>query len=72
MSTTESLHLLLENANVEVQWLEAENSKLHEVHPEQAVEVNLSREVQRLKELYEQALRNIQRKDEQASSGGDY
>ena len=72
MSTTESLHLLLENANVQVQWLDAENSKLREAHSEQAVEVNLSSEMQRLKELYEQAPRNIQRKDEQASTGGDY
>ena len=66
MSTTESLCLSLDNANAEVQRLEAENCKLLEAHPEQAAEADLSSEVQRLRELYGQALRDVQGKDKQA------
>ena len=36
MATTESLHLSLDNANAEIQRLEAENQKLHEDHLERA------------------------------------
>ena len=66
MSTTESLRLLLDNANGEIQRLEAENRRLREAHPERVAEAELSTEVQRLKELYEQALEDIRKKDEPA------
>ena len=56
----ESLRLSLDNANTELQSLEAENLKLRQAHPERASEVDL------LSELYEEALRDIQRKEEQA------
>ena len=56
MSTTESFHLSLDNANGEIQRLEAENRRLREAHPERVAKAELSTEVQRLKELYEQAL----------------
>ena len=59
MSTMESLHLSLDNANGEIQNLEAEKRRLREAHPEQVGEAELSTEVQRLKELYEQALVDI-------------
>ena len=66
MSTMESLHLLLDNANGEIQHLEAEKRRLREAHPEQVGEAELSTEVQRLKKLYEQALVDIRKKDKQA------
>ena len=66
MSTTESLRLMLDNANGEIQRLEAENRRLREAHPERVAEAELSTEVQRLKELYKQALEDIRKKDEQA------
>ena len=66
MSTTESLRLSLDNANGEIQHLEAENRRLREAHPERVAEAELSTEVQRLKELYGQALEDIRKKDKQA------
>ena len=65
MSTTESLCLSLDNANGEIQRLEAENRRLRDAHPEQAAETDLLTKMQQLKELYQQALGDIQRKDEQ-------
>ena len=38
MSTMESLHLSLDNANREIQRLEAENRRLQEAHPEGVAE----------------------------------
>ena len=75
MSATESLRLLLDNTNGEIQGLEAENWTLREAHPEQVAEAELPTEVQRLKQLYKQMLEDIYKKDEQAgeptSTGGD-
>ena len=65
-STTESLCLSLDNANGETQRLEAKNWTLQEAHLEQVAEAELFTEVQWLKELYEQALEDICKKDEQA------
>ena len=59
MSITESVCLSLDNASSEIQQLEAENRWLQEAHPERAAETDLLTEVQRLKELYEQALGDI-------------
>ena len=67
MSTTESLRLMLDNANGEIQRLEAENRRLREAHPERVAEAELSTEIQWLKELHEQALEGIRKKDEQAA-----
>ena len=67
MSTTESLHLLLDNTNGETQGLEAENWTLREAHPEQVAEAELPTEVQRLKQLYKQMLEDIYKKDEKES-----
>ena len=50
MSTTESLRLMLDNANGEIQHPEAENRRLQEAHPEQVAEAELSTEVQQLKD----------------------
>ena len=66
MSTTESLRLSLDNTDEEIQRLEAKNRRLREAHPEGVAEAELSTEVQRLKELYEQALEDIRKKDKQA------
>ena len=59
MLTMDSLRLLLDNANREIQHLEAKNQRLREAHLERVGEAELSTEVQRLKELYEQALVDI-------------
>ena len=59
MATTESLRLSLDNTNAKIQRLEAKNQKLHDDHLERAAEADLSSEVQRLRELYEQALKDI-------------
>ena len=66
MLTMESLRLLLDNANGEIQHLEAENQRLREAHLKQVGEAELSTEVQWLMELYEQALVDIRKKDKQA------
>jgi len=60
MSTTESLRLQLENANAQVQELEAENRRLRDCaqHPRSEGEDPAS--AQQLRELYEQALRDLQ------------
>ena len=60
MSTTESLRLQLENANAQVQELEAENRRLRDCaqHPRSEGEDPAS--AQQLQELYEQALRDLQ------------
>ena len=52
MSTTESLRLLLDNTNGEIQGLEAENWRLREAHPKQVAEAELPTVVQWLKQLY--------------------
>lgn len=62
----EFLHLSLDNMNMEIQQLEAGNQRLWEANLEQAAEADWSTEVQQLKELYGQVLRNLQKKDEQA------
>ena len=67
MSTTESLRLLLDNTNGEIQGLEAENWRLREALPEQVAEAELLTEVQRLKQLYKQMLEDIYKKDEKES-----
>ena len=64
MPATESLRLLLDNTNGEIQGLEAENWTLREAHPEQVAEAELPTEVQRLKQLYKQMLEDIYKKDE--------
>ena len=51
--------LNLDNANGEIQHLEAKNRRLREAHLERVGEAELSTKVQRLKELYEQALVDI-------------
>ena len=66
MSTTEPLRLMLDNTNGDIQHLEAENRRLREAHPKRVAEVELSTEVQRLKELYEQVLEDIRKKHEHA------
>ena len=60
MSTTESLRLQQENANAQVQELEAENRRLRDCvqHPRSEGEDPAS--AQQLRELYEQALRDLQ------------
>lgn len=57
MTTTEALRLQLENANAQVQQLETENCRLHEKYPRSEAADNDSA---RLRELYEQALRDLQ------------
>lgn len=49
MSTTESLRLLFDNANGEIQRLEAKNWRVWEAHSEQVAKTELSTEVERLK-----------------------
>ena len=76
MSTTESLRLLLDNTNGEIQGLEAEKWRLREAHPEQVAEAELSTEVQRLKELYKAGTRGHPQerqagRKEQTSTGRD-
>ena len=68
MSATESLRLLLDNTNGEIQGLEAENWTLREALPEQVAEAELPTEVQRLKQLYKQMLEDICKKDERQES----
>ena len=48
--------------------LQAENIKVREARPEQVEAVDRAAEVERLKELYAQALRDIQAKDEQVEA----
>ena len=60
MSGTESLRLTLDNANARIQELEVENRKLREGNPQQASELDKDQELDHLKELYEQALRDLQ------------
>ena len=48
--------------------LQAENVKLRDARPEQAEVVDRAAEVEQLKELYAQALRDIQAKDEQVKA----
>ena len=60
MTTTESLRLSLDNALVKVQELETENRKLRESDPQRAEATDREREMEQLKELYEQALRDLQ------------
>ena len=62
----EVLCLSLDNANGDIQCLEAKNRRLREAHLERVAEAELSTEVQRLKELYKQALEDIRKKDEKA------
>ena len=76
MSTTESLSLLLDNTNGEIQGLEAENWRLREAHPEQVAEAELSTDVQWLKELYKAGTRGHPQerqagRKEQTSTGRD-
>ena len=59
MSTTEVLRLQLD-ANAEVQRLEAENRRLRQSNPQGAEAEDQESTTQRLKELYEQALRDLQ------------
>ena len=60
MTTTESLRLSLDNALVKVQEVETENRKLRESNPQLAEATDREREMEQLKELYEQALRDLQ------------
>ena len=76
ISATESLCLLLDNTNGQIQGLEAENWRLREAHPKQVAEAELSTEVQRLKELYKAGTRgHLQERQagrkEQTSTGRD-
>ena len=48
----------------EIQHLEVKNWRLREAHAERVTEADLSIGVQRLKELYEQALEDICKEDE--------
>ena len=48
----------------EIQYLEVKNWRLREAHAERVTEADLSIGVQRLKELYEQALEDICKEDE--------
>ena len=68
MSATESLRLLLDNTNGEIQGLEAEYWTLREALPEQVAKAELPTEVQRLKQLYKQTLEDICKKDERQES----
>ena len=65
MLRLEAARTELEAVRTEVERLQAENVKLREAQPEQAKAVDRAAEVKRLKELYAQALRDIQAKDEQ-------
>ena len=65
MSRLEAARIELEAVRTEVERHQAENVKLREARPEQAEAVDRAAEVERLKELYAQALRDIQAKDEQ-------
>ena len=66
MSRLEAARTELEAVRTEVERLQAENVKLREARPEQALD--RAAEVERLKELYAQALRDIQAKDEQVEA----
>ena len=68
MSRLEAARTELEAVRTEVERLQAENVKLREARPEQAEAVDRAAEVERLKELYAQALRDIQAKDEQVEA----
>ena len=68
MSRLEAARTELEAVRTEVEHLQAENVKLREARPEQAEAVDRTAEVERLKELYAQALRDIQAKDEQVEA----
>ena len=68
MSRLEAARTELEAVRTEVERLQAENVKLREARPEQAEAVDRAAEVERLKELYAQALRDIQAKDEQVET----
>ena len=65
MLRLEAVKTELEAMRTEVEWLQAENVKLREAQPEQAKAVDQAAEVKRLKELYAQALRDIQAKEKQ-------
>ena len=60
MSTTESLRLLLENTNTQVQELEAENRRLCDWAQHLSSEGEDPASAQQLRELYEQALQDLQ------------
>ena len=60
MSTTESLRLQLENANTQVQELEAENRRLCDCAQHSCSEGEDPALAQQLRELYEQVLRDLQ------------
>ena len=65
MTTMELVRLALDNANTRVQELEVENRKLRAQDPQKASEVDKDREMEQLKELYEQALRDLQDKQKE-------
>ena len=68
MSRLEVVRIELEAVQTEVERLQAVNVKLREARPEQAEAVDQAVEVERLKELYAQALQDIQAKDEQVEA----
>ena len=65
MSATESLRLSLDNANVRIKELETENSRLRDAHPQEAEDIDKDHEMQHLKELYAQALQDLQEKQKE-------
>ena len=70
MSRLEAATTELSAVRPELERLQAENARLREDRPELAAEIDssvtdLATEVERLKELYAQALRDIQAKEEQ-------
>ena len=68
MLRLEAARTELEAVRTEVERHQAENVKLREARPEQAEAVDRTAEVERLKGLYAQALRDIQAKDEQVEA----
>ena len=65
MSRVESLTLELEGVRAELQQVKSENRRLRESCPQWAQQVDSEVENSRLKELYEQALKDIQGKESQ-------
>ena len=65
MSRLEAATTELSAMHPELERLQAENARLWEDRPERAAEIDRAVEVERLKELYAQALQDIQAKEEQ-------
>ena len=65
MSRLEAATTELSAMRPELERLQAENARLREDRPERAAEIDRAVEAERLKELYAQALQDIQAKEEQ-------